>query len=66
VVIQSNMSSEAIVQVWSETKEVFSQYSIPLTNKPLNEVIEEEELIKLLESLNEVVGSSRTTCIEGG
>jgi RNA binding exosome subunit len=66
VVIQSNMSSKAIVKVWGETRDVFLQHSIPLTEKPLKQVVEDEKLFILLEKLNAVVGSSGTTCIEGG
>lgn len=66
MVIQSNMSPEAIVDVWGETEEVFKKHKIPLTNQSLETVVEEKLLHLLLEELNATVGSSKETCIEGG
>lgn len=66
MVIQSNMSSEAIVDVWPETAEVFLKYRVPLTKQRLETFVAIETLIPLLHELNSVVGSSNATCIEGG
>ncbi|PLR85652.1 hypothetical protein [Bacillus sp. V33-4] len=66
MVIQSNMSPKSIVLVWESTKEVFNKYNIQLTDETLESVIKEEILILLLAELNEKIGSSSATCIEGG
>lgn len=66
MVIQSNMSPEAIVDVWRETGDVFKKHNVPLTKQPLEALVESELLPSLLQELNSVVGSSTTTCIEGG
>ncbi|MGM8216570.1 hypothetical protein ACLIA0_13460 [Bacillaceae bacterium W0354] len=66
MVIQSNMSPGAIVEVWAETKDVFNKYNIPLTEQTLATIVENELLPLLLKELNSVVGSSTATCIEGG
>ncbi|SEN79821.1 hypothetical protein SAMN05192533_12124 [Mesobacillus persicus] len=66
MVIQSNMTPEAIVDVWSETEAVFIKYNVSLTKQPLNILVESNILPSLLQDLNSVVGSSNTTCIEGG
>ncbi len=67
VVIQSNMSPLAIVEIWESTEEVFKKYSIPLTTKQtIEEFVTDKRLGSLLEELNSVVGSSSSTCIEGG
>ena len=66
MVIQSNMSSKAIVDVWGETADVFNKYQIPLTETTLEVVVEKEQLDSLLQELNYAVGSSALTCIEGG
>lgn len=66
MVIQSNMSSEAIVNVWGETADVFKKYDVPLTKQSLETLVRNELLPSLLQELNSVVGSSTATCIEGG
>ncbi|GAE31991.1 MULTISPECIES: hypothetical protein [Halalkalibacter] len=66
MVIQSNMSPEAIVDVWGETKEVFKKYNVPLTKQTLKTLVGSERLYSLLQELNSVIGSSTATCIEGG
>ncbi|PLR78705.1 hypothetical protein CU633_03900 [Bacillus sp. V3-13] len=66
MVIQSNMSPKSIVLVWESTKEVFNKYNIQLTDKTLESFVNEEVLTLLLAELNEKVGSSSATCIEGG
>jgi hypothetical protein len=66
MVIQSNMSPKAIVEVWEGTAKVFKNNKIPLTNKTLETLMEERQLILLLQELNAAVGSSSSTCIEGG
>jgi hypothetical protein len=66
MVIQSIMSPKGIVDVWEETAEVFNKYQILLTEKPLEAIVEDEQLVSLLEELNYAVGSSTLTCVEGG
>ncbi|MGV2939253.1 hypothetical protein AB5I83_06655 [Mesobacillus sp. LC4] len=66
MVIQSIMSPKGIVDVWEETTEVFNKYQIPLTEKPLEAIFEDEQLVTLLEELNYAVGSSTLTCVKGG
>jgi hypothetical protein len=66
MIIQSNMSPEAIVDVWTETETVFIKHKIPLSKQSLETLVESEHLPSLLEELNSVVGSSTATCIEGG
>ena len=66
MVIQSNMSPKAIVDVWEVTTDIFKENKIPLTKQTLETLAEEEQLTSLLQELNAAVGSSITTCIEGG
>jgi hypothetical protein len=66
MVIQPNMSPKAIVAVWGNTATIFKKYKIPLTEKTLETLIEVNTLSILLKKLNDMVGSSTTTCIEGG
>lgn len=66
VVIQSNMSPAAIVEVWSNTAVIFKRHKIPFTKQVLATLIDEEQLIPLLHELNAAVGSSVSTCIDGG
>jgi hypothetical protein len=60
------MSPEAIVEVWDFTAAIFQKYKIPHTKKPLEALVKKEQLNPLLQELNSAVGSSSTTCIEGG
>lgn len=66
MVIQANMSPKAIVEIWDITKQVFEKHGITLTEKRLETVFQGKALKSLLEELNETVGSSMETCIEGG
>ncbi|MBU8879167.1 hypothetical protein BGM26_09235 [Bacillus sp. FJAT-29790] len=66
MVIQSNMSPKAIVEVWRETANIFKKHHIPLTEKKLETLIKSDSLSILLNELNDLVGSSTATCIEGG
>jgi hypothetical protein len=66
MVIQLNMSSDAIIEVWGETEEVFKKYNLPRTKQTLETLVGRELLPALLLELNSVVGSSTATCIEGG
>lgn len=66
MVIQSNMSPEAIVDVWAETSDILKKYEIPLTKQSLESLVESKFLPSLLQELNSVVGSSTATCVEGG
>jgi hypothetical protein len=66
MVIQSNMSPGAIVDVWEDTADVFKKYNVPITKQSLEILVENDILISLLQELNSIVGSSIATCIEGG
>lgn len=66
MVIQSNMSPIAIVEVWGETKLVFTKYKVPLIKQTLEKLVDIETLPLLLKELNSIVGSSNDTCIDGG
>ncbi|OIK10870.1 hypothetical protein BIV60_19695 [Bacillus sp. MUM 116] len=66
MVIQSNMTSKAITELWEETIEVFQKYNVPITEKVLQVLVTENTLQVLLTELNYVIGSSAATCIEGG
>lgn len=66
MVIQANMSPEAIVGVWEVPADIFKKYNIPLTKQTLEALVEEKQLTSLLQELNSAVGSSTSTCTEGG
>lgn len=66
MVIQSNMSPKAIVEIWENTASIFIKYNVPLTEKTLETSINTNSLTNLLIELNAVVGSTTTKCIEGG
>ncbi|WP_163103430.1 hypothetical protein [Peribacillus alkalitolerans] len=66
MVIQSNMTSKAITEVWKDTVDVFLKYNVPIKEKTLKELVNDNTLHLLLTELNSVVGSSYATCIEGG
>jgi hypothetical protein len=66
MVIQSNMSLQAIVEVWEVTAEIFDKYRIPIINQSLEKLVEHQHLTTILQELNSSVGSSTATCIEGG
>jgi len=61
MVIQENMSPKSIVQIWPQTKEVFAQYDITLTEKCLADILHQPLLTNVLQQLNEVVKSSAST-----
>lgn len=66
MVIQSYMTSKAIVEVWKQTKNIFDLYRIPIIDQSLDSIVAEEVLTAILNELNFIVGSSTVTCIEGG
>jgi hypothetical protein len=66
MVIQSNMSPKAIIDVWEATTDIFKKYNIPITYQTLETFLKSQELLLLLKELNSTVGSSTITCIEGG
>ncbi|MCM2535796.1 hypothetical protein NDK43_30350 [Neobacillus pocheonensis] len=66
MVIQSTMTSKAISEVWEETLAVFQKCNVPITEKTLQVLVEDNILQVLVTELNHVVGSSNATCIEGG
>lgn len=60
------MTSRAISEVWGETLEVFQKYNVPIIEKTLQVLVNDNIFQELLTELNKVVGSSNATCIEGG
>lgn len=66
MVIQSNMSPEAIIQIWENTLDKFKKYNVPISKKTLEELVNVSVLPALLSELNSAVGSSNETCTEGG
>lgn len=66
MVIQSNMSPNAIVDIWGNTADVFKKYNVPLTKQSLETLVDHKLFQSLLRELNSVVGSSDATCVEGG
>jgi hypothetical protein len=66
MVIQANMTSKAITELWGDTVLVFQKYNVPITNKALQLLVFDNTLHLLLTELNNVVGSSTQTCIKGG
>lgn len=66
MVIQPNMSPKAITEIWSNATVVLNKFKVPISDKPLETVVESQVLDSLLKELNNIVGSSSATCIEGG
>ncbi len=66
MVIQSNMSPKAIVEIWGITADIFKKYNIPIINQSLETFVDKQNLTLLLQELNDSIGSSSATCIEGG
>lgn len=67
MVIQKNMPVSEIVKVWPETLAVFKKYTISIiSNDSLEKVVDESNLTTILNELNQTVGSSEITCVEGG
>jgi hypothetical protein len=67
VVVTEDMPISGIVDSWNETKEVFKIHQIPEdSNKALKEFLSGDQLQQVISQLNEVIGSSESTCIEGG
>jgi hypothetical protein len=59
------MSPKAIAEVWEVTATIFNKYNVPLTEKAMEADIDADTLANLIFELNSI-GSSTTTCIEGG
>jgi hypothetical protein len=66
LVIQSDMSPKAIVQIWGNTTQVFTGFHVPIVDQKLIEIVHENILTELLSNLNNAIGSSSLTCIDGG
>jgi hypothetical protein len=61
------MTPKAIITIWKETEPVFKEYHLPITDEALKSVVEDEnDLTTLLNALNQSIGSSNKTCIDGG
>jgi hypothetical protein len=65
MVIHSNMSSKAVIEIWGNTLDVFKNYSVPISGNPLNSLVQEEALPQLLKELNQTIGSTFTAPTEG-
>ncbi|RSK26260.1 hypothetical protein EJF36_04970 [Bacillus sp. HMF5848] len=62
MVIQANMSPATIVSVWPETKKVFAEFEIRMTDRTLDKVIANpERLTSILEHLNVAIGSYKAS-----
>lgn len=48
MVIQSNMTSKAITEVWEDTVEVLLKYNVPITDKALQVLVADNTLQVLL------------------
>lgn len=67
MVIQPNMTVSEIYRIWVQTEEVFLRYGLqPSLQGTLKELVPDSLLKELLFDLNQAVGSSGGTCIEGG
>jgi hypothetical protein len=60
MVIQSNMTSKAITEVWEDTVKV-QKYNVPISSKALKELVTDNSLQVLLAEFNNLVGSSTAT-----
>ncbi|WP_285866583.1 hypothetical protein [Mesobacillus maritimus] len=61
VVIQSNMSSKTIIEIWGITLEVFKKYNIPISSNALSTMVDQETLPELLRELNRTIRSPKET-----
>ncbi|EGL81414.1 Domain of unknown function DUF1858 [Caldalkalibacillus thermarum TA2.A1] len=67
MVITKDMPVSGIVNSWPETKEILRRYGISTdSNKALKEHFQNNELESIISDLNNAIGSSNATCIEGG
>lgn len=67
MVIQPNMTPQAIVSIWTETTIVFELNGLSVTDNSLSSIIQDDaRLHSLLTELNKCIGSTYNTCIEGG
>lgn len=67
MVITQEMTISGIFNSWEQSKEVFEKYRIPVdSNNALKEQVQGEQLQSIISELNQIIGSSGTTCIEGG
>ncbi|GGB66473.1 hypothetical protein GCM10007199_35950 [Fictibacillus barbaricus] len=67
MVIQPNMTPQAIVSIWTETRKVFEKYRLPVTDNSLYSLVPNDiSLQLLLTELNNCIGSTYNTCVEGG
>ncbi|ESU31815.1 hypothetical protein G3A_14555 [Bacillus sp. 17376] len=66
MVIQPNMSTKSIIEVWENTKDVFKKHNITISEVPLEKIVDGNILDSLIMELNNIVGSSSATCVEGG
>lgn len=66
MVIQSNMSPKAIVEIWDNTANVFKVHDVPINENCLETLLPPEKLNILIQDLNDAIGSTTSTCIGGG
>jgi len=60
------MSSKSIIEIWENTVDVFKKHNITISEIPLEKVVEGNILDSLIMELNNIVGSSSATCVDGG
>jgi hypothetical protein len=46
--------------------ETFHEYNIPNIDQPIESFVDREKISSLIIELNRLVGSSLTTCVDGG
>jgi hypothetical protein len=66
LVIQSNMSTKMIIEIWPGTAAIFEKHHSPISERTLQEIVSKDVLTNLLADLNNSIGSSTVTCIKGG
>lgn len=67
MVIQAYMTVCEVVRTWPETRGVFESYGIdPDSCSAIDEVVDSVTTGLLVRDLNQAVGSSAATCVEGG
>lgn len=58
------MSPKEIVENWQETASLFRESNIPITEKPLQQLLTGETLTAFLIKLNAVSGKSNSTAMD--
>jgi hypothetical protein len=67
MVIQPNMKVKDVINVWGvKVEEAFIKYRVSNNDQFISKSVETHSLQRLLDDLNEAIGSTNTTCIAGG